>query len=137
MPPSGTVRGHHIETGGKTLLNETPGEIVLAALNTLWRKLEMAAYEESRQLTRNRLAARINLTTLAEKDVAKFLDRQRDWPDGELPGIVRETIANAKDRGHLAYIKRALRAARHSHGDAPLTAQQWRELLITKNAEAR
>jgi hypothetical protein len=120
----------------KTLINETPGEIVLAALNTLWRKLELAAYEECRQLTRNRMAARINLAELSEKDVAKLLGRQREWT-GDMKPILHATIEYAYPKGHLAAVKRMLRAARAKHDDTPLDLKQWTDLFDHQDSKKK
>lgn len=58
------------------LINRTPGEFVLLSIPTLWRKLEQSAWEECRQLTRNRLHERIVMTTLGERDAALVIERR-------------------------------------------------------------
>lgn len=60
----------------KTLVNRTPGEFLLCAMGTLWRRLETSTYEEARQLTQNRLFERIQFESAAREDVQAMLERR-------------------------------------------------------------
>lgn len=60
----------------KTLVNQTPGEFILLAIPSLWRKLEAQSYEQARQLIRNRLYERIALDALPQADAARVIERR-------------------------------------------------------------
>jgi hypothetical protein len=60
----------------KTLVNQTPGEFILLAIPSLWRKLEAQSYEQARQLVRNRLYERIVLDALPLADATRVIERR-------------------------------------------------------------
>lgn len=60
----------------KTLINQTDSVFVILAIPTLLRRLMCSAYEEARQLTSNRLCARVVLPDPAPDEVSRFLDRR-------------------------------------------------------------
>ena len=110
----------------KTLINATPGEFVLLALPTLWRRLERDAYEEVRQLTGNRLAERIKLPGLRESDVKKFLTRR-------IPGMADPTpVLEAMGTQLVSLTKRAF-------NDSALRAAPWppRKNQATRNSSGQ
>jgi hypothetical protein len=59
----------------KTIINRTPGEVIMIGLPVLLKRLEMAAYQEARQLTLNRLCERITLSSADKDDTAILLER--------------------------------------------------------------
>jgi DNA transposition AAA+ family ATPase len=85
----------------KALVNETPGEILLLALPTLWRRLERTSYEEVKQLLGNRLAERIKIGGLREADVKKLLLRRIRAEDTRSHAAVLEA---AKTHGNLSFV---------------------------------
>ncbi len=85
----------------KTLINQTPTEIVLLALPTLWRRLERAAYEEVKQLLGNRLAERIKVAGLREADVRRILHKRAKVDDPRAPAAL---LKEATTRGNLAFV---------------------------------
>jgi len=85
----------------KTLINQTPSEIILLALPSLWRRLERVAYEEVRQLLGNRLAERIKLGELREGDVRKLLVRRAKIDD---PKAASAVLKEARARGNLSFV---------------------------------
>ena len=98
--------GPHCLNTCKTLVNLTPGEVVLLALPTLWRRLERAAYEEVKQLLGNRLAERIKLGALRESDVRKLLSRRLGHDDTKsAAAVLKEAHSHAegKPRGNLSF----------------------------------
>ena len=101
----------------KTLINQTPGEIVLLAMATLWRRLETQAYEEARQLTQNRLCERIRLEAVEQGDVEKIVARRLGLPGGDGKKVA-ETICQAVRQagGGLAFVKLVCRKARKLAG---------------------
>lgn len=94
----------------KTLINTTPGEFVMLALPTLWRRLEHQAWEEVRQLTGNRLAQRIAIPAqLREPDVRMLLDRRAKVSD---TAAVRMVAGAAKGNGNLQFVAQVARRLR-------------------------
>lgn len=103
----------------KTIINQTPGEVVMLAMATLWKKLERESYEEARQLTQNRLCERIRLDTVEVADVEKIVKRRL----GEtLPASIvqkaAESICDAvrQKGGGLSLVKLICRKARKLSG---------------------
>ncbi len=92
----------------KTIVNQTPGEVILLALPTLWRRLERGAYEEVKQLLGNRLAERIKLGKLREADVRKLLSRRLDHEDPQSVKAVLEQAeqlsTQGKPHGNLSFV---------------------------------
>jgi hypothetical protein len=105
--------GHHIGPNClnliKTLINQTPGEVMTFAKETLWKKLELAAYEEAKQLTRNRLAERIYLKTVQPRDVQKMLERRLNWENGDIKGAVKLITDRAAANGNYALAREVIK----------------------------
>lgn len=99
----------------KTLVNQTPSEILLFALPTLWRRLEKVNYEEVRQLLGNRLAERIKIGELRPSDVAKLLTRRLEFED---TGTTAKLCAEAKSRGNLSFVAAVCERVREQDHDA-------------------
>jgi DNA transposition AAA+ family ATPase len=93
--------GPHCLNTCKTLVNQTPAEVILLALPTLWRRLERAAYEEVKQLLGNRLAERIKVGELRESDVRKVLTRRAKVEDVRSAQAV---LKEARSRGNLSFV---------------------------------
>lgn len=93
--------GPHCLNTCKTLINQTPAEISLLALPTLWRRLERSNYEEVKQLLGNRLSERIKIGDIREADVRKILHRRAKVEDTKSAGLVLEA---ARTRGNLAFV---------------------------------
>lgn len=92
----------------KTLVNQTPGEVILPALPTLWRRLERGAYEEVKQLLGNRLGERIKLGKLREADVRKLLSRRLGHEDPRsTTAVLKEAVRlgeEGKPHGNLSFV---------------------------------
>lgn len=96
----------------KTLVNQTPGEFVLLAIPSLWRKLEAQSYEQARQLVRNRLYERIALDALPEADAAKVIERRVPALGGVVKACARMYCAKAGHQGrNLALLTAVCREA--------------------------
>jgi len=93
----------------KTLVNQTPGEFIGLTMPTLWARLFRTAYEESRQLTGNRLADHIRLV-LAKSDVKKLTTRALGIvPPAEVPeAAVKQLMEKAPRYGNFAFIRDVL-----------------------------
>ena len=89
----------------KALVNNTPGEFALLAIDTLWQRLESAAYQEARQLTTNRLAEMLKLAPTVD-DVCVFINHR-------FPGVERKlrlqmggiVLAAAKGNGNMSFVR--------------------------------
>lgn len=88
----------------KTLVNRTPGEFVLVAIDTLWTRMATPAYEQARQLTGNRIAEVVRLApSPTERDIAALIaPAKTEGPTAELIASLR-TIAQSA--GQLAFIR--------------------------------
>jgi type II secretory pathway predicted ATPase ExeA len=108
----------------KTLINQTPGEIVLLAMGTLWRRLETQVYEEARQLTQDRLCERIRLEAVEIGDVEKIAQRRLGLGGGDARKA-GETICQAARQvgGGLAVVKLICRKTRKLAGKEAVTAE--------------
>lgn len=84
---------HHMTSGTlnviKTLLNRTQAVIIIAGIDTLWRKLAAKSWEEAKQLLLNRLYERVRIGPPSETDGKMFLERRLgkdafapDWEKG-------------------------------------------------------
>lgn len=101
--------GPHCLNGCKTIINQTPGEVILLALPTLWSRIERSNYEETKQLLGNRLAERIKLGKLRESDVRKLLSRRLGGYDNnasaaELLTVASRLGAQGKPHGNLSFV---------------------------------
>lgn len=96
----------------KSLINQTPGEVVLLAMDTLWRRLEMAACEEARQLTQNRLMERIRAEGANESDVKVMLERRLGMKGKDAGQAAKEVVRVGKLQGNLTFANLVCREAK-------------------------
>lgn len=105
----------------KTLINRTPCEVVLLAMDSLMKRLEWGSYEEVRQLTQNRLAERVKYGTPAPADVAAMVLRRTG---ATLDKAQLETLcAKAAKNGHLKFVTLVCRKAVKLAGKDAVTAE--------------
>lgn len=129
--------GHHLGVRTlnllKTLLNETPTVVVLLAIPTLLRRLESAAYEEARQLTRNRLCERVHVNGAPEGEVLKFLERRgvkfADRKTAE--GCARVLAERAKGYGVWNFVNEVSRQAGKESKTEALDMDGFAAALLT------
>ena len=112
----------------KTLINQTPGEFILSGLGTLLRRLETQAYYEALQLTRNRMAERINFDQLDAHDVELLVKRRLGWENGEGKKAAAILLGNegkgpATRLGHLAFVDAVCRQAKRDADGEPVTVE--------------
>jgi DNA transposition AAA+ family ATPase len=107
---------HHMGPRGlnmvKTLINRTPGEIIMIGLPVLLKRLEMAAYQEARQLTLNRLCERITLASADKDDTALLLERLGGLPAAIAREACARVAAMAVGHGSLKFVARLCRRLR-------------------------
>jgi DNA transposition AAA+ family ATPase len=134
--------GHHLGPRClntlKTLVNQTPGEFVILAMPTLWKRLERDAYEEVRQLVGNRLAERIKLDGLRETDVAKFINRRVPGMTHEqamLKQAIRLILDRAPRYGNMAFVRDVCeRVAEQTEGTSGPTLETWSSAIAAEAA---
>jgi DNA transposition AAA+ family ATPase len=120
----------------KTLINQTPAEVILIAIDTLWRKLETRAYEEATQLTGNRHADTIRLgSSVRDSDVRKLLERRIPSLNGDIKQAVRlvaeKANAGGMRHGLYAFVREVCKKANEKAGKDDVTL----EILVNAVAE--
>ena len=107
----------------KTLLNQTGVKIVFLCIPTLFRRLESLAYEEARQLTKNRLAERVRLGAPSAKDVESFLSRRLKWVPGAMEPCAAKLADLAAAHGFWNFVNLVARAAMAEAKNGPLSEE--------------
>lgn len=102
--------GHHMGPAMlntiKTLVNKTPGEFIIIAIPTLLRRLQMAAYEEARQIfNSHRLARKIELKVTAGDAILLLADRLGDSPHLKPAAIWLTEATRAPKHGNFGFIR--------------------------------
>jgi DNA transposition AAA+ family ATPase len=123
----------------KTLINQTPAEFILIAIDTLWKKLETRAYEEAKQLTGNRLAEKIYLgRDVRESDVKKLIERRiTNWANGDIKQAVAVAMKEANgSTGMYAFIREACKRANEKAGKDEVTIELFTS-AVTEEAASR
>ena len=96
----------------KALVNSTPGEFLLAAMATLWHRMESGAYQEARQISTNRLCERVRLA-LTNEDIGKYLAHV--FPRADKAALKKGSalIRPAADNcGNMAFVRDVARQTR-------------------------
>jgi DNA transposition AAA+ family ATPase len=106
---------HHMGPRGlnliKTVINRTPGEVVIMGLPVLLKRMEMEAYQEAKQLTLNRLCERVRLGPVEPTDAAKILERLGGVGAAEAKAAGTALARLADGRGALKFCVRVARMA--------------------------
>jgi hypothetical protein len=120
--------GHHLGPRSlnliKTLINQTPGEFAVFAKETLWKKLELAAYEEVKQLTKNRLAERIYLKPAKPRDIEKMIERRVDGLNGSMTAAVKMIVDRVK-YGNLAFAREVIKRVNEAADGEKVTLEMF------------
>lgn len=95
----------------KTLINHTPGEIIILAMPSLWARLESSAYQEVRQLVGNRLAERIKLAAWKESDVRKFIARRVPALEPIADKAAKLVMPHMKAKGNMGFVREVCKRA--------------------------
>lgn len=118
----------------KTLINQTPGEVAVFAKETLWKKLELAAYEEVKQLTKNRLAERVQLGCKT-RDIEKLLERRVNWVNGDMKSAVR-LASDRVSLGNLAFVREVIKRVNEMAEGEPVSIEMFSS-AITEEVKSR
>lgn len=98
--------GHHGGAGFlsliKTILNRSQAIVVLAAMDTLWRKLTHESSEEARQLLHNRLAERVYLKPPTREDVLTYFGDMGVVTPQSAAYLIKESASH----GYLSFLRR-------------------------------
>jgi DNA transposition AAA+ family ATPase len=147
----GIDEGHHFGprcmNTVKTLINLTPGEFVVAAMGTLWQRIQRDAYQEARQLTGNRLAERLKFGIARENDVLRIIARRVPAFAGMAPkqviaepGIkeaIKLLMAKVEAHGNLAFVRDVIsRVVKLADGTAGPDLNTW-ATAISQEVESR
>lgn len=103
----------------RTLINQSQSVFVVAALNTLWERLEKKdAYAEAKQLIGNRLQRRVKLHRVSSTDARRLIQsitRMAGDPlekTGDLAQAAALVLAHAGKHGNMKFVKRVATTAR-------------------------
>lgn len=113
----------------KTLINQTPGEIVGLTMPTLWGRLEKKSYEECKQLTGNRLAERIRIDTLTAPDIRKFISRRLPGLNGTTEQAIKLLQKEARGRGNLAFVRNVCKRALDKFEGEKITIEDFASVV--------
>jgi DNA transposition AAA+ family ATPase len=110
------------------LIDETPGEFLLAAVDSLWAKIQTRAYQEIEQLRVNRLAEKITLgREVREKDVQKLIERRVQWEDAApaIRKVLPLLCEKAHNYGRLAFVREVIKRANDKAGSDAMTPETF------------
>jgi hypothetical protein len=114
----------------KTLINRTDCVFVVAAMGTLWQKLTSARYLEAKQLTLNRMLARVSLDGPSTADAVKYLERRGEIQPSRK--AINHLLDLGETRGDFAFLRRVvskIEAAAEDETDDERLATAIREAL--------
>lgn len=107
---------HHMGPRGlnlvKSIINRSPGEVIMLGLSVLLKRLELAAYQEAKQLTLNRLSERIRLMDVDPSDAEKLMTRIGGLSAAIAREVGRPLAAMSKNRGALKFVHLVARRCR-------------------------
>jgi DNA transposition AAA+ family ATPase len=120
----------------KSILNQTPCQVVFLCIPTLFRRLETEAYEEAKQLTQNRLCERVKLNGPALADVERFFERRLTWEtesDGRKgethKGCAKLCAEQARRHGYWNFVNLVVRKCRELAGKRPVDRDTFAKAL--------
>ncbi|MCX6901716.1 MAG: ATP-binding protein [Verrucomicrobia bacterium] len=115
----------------KTLVNQTPGEFIVSAQNTLMQRLEVSkGYFEAQQLTHNRMHERIDLSVIEQGDVELMFKDRIAFGKGVLEKAVAAIEPFALSHGYFKFVNRVCRRVAHDHGDEAIDLRQFVNILV-------
>lgn len=115
----------------KTILNQTKCQVVFLCIETLFKKLEMTAYEEAKQLTKNRLCERVRLNGPVVADVETFLRRRIKWDDEKPVKNCAEALAKmARSYGGWNFVGLTCRKCKHLAGRQGMDSETFAKAML-------
>ena len=133
--------GHHLGPNCldliKVLINDTAASFVIFAVDTLYHRMECAAYEQARQLTGNRFAFRIKFDdTMLKRDCERMVSRRVKMAEPLDAHLVKNLVDNARNYGRLAFVREMLKKLRLRADGKPATREDW-IAAVTEELTAR
>jgi type II secretory pathway predicted ATPase ExeA len=113
----------------KTILNQTRCQVVFLCIPTLFVKLESSAYEEAKQLTKNRLAERVRITSPSVSDVEKFLDHRLNLDRSILRACAKSVSERAGQFGCWNFVNLVCRKARQLAGKSAIDMEVFTQAI--------
>jgi DNA transposition AAA+ family ATPase len=113
----------------KTILNQTQSQVVFLAIPTLLRRLESSAFEEARQLTKNRLCERVRLEGCDTASVEKFLERRLTFEGAIAKQCARTLAERAGQFGNWNFVNLVCRHARKLAGKDPVDSDTFAKAM--------
>ena len=111
----------------RTLINQSKAVWIVAALHTLWERLEKKdAYAEARQLVGNRLQRRVKLHRVSSTDARKLIQAitgiagDPTEKDGILAQAAAMVLMKSERNGHMKFVKRVATTAKDLAEDEPV-----------------
>lgn len=100
--------GHHMTSqvlnALKTLINQTRALFVVAAQETIWRKLQASSWQEAKQLVLNRMRERVRLGAPTADDVVTYLQHRTSVVVSE--SVARKIASECGKWGDFASLRR-------------------------------
>ena len=113
----------------KTLINQTKCQVVFLCIETLFKKLESQAYEEAKQLTKNRLCERVRLNGPAVPDVEKFLGRRLKFEGDCLKSCAGLCAERARQYGSWNFVNLVSRQCKRLVGKAAVDTETFAKAM--------
>jgi energy-coupling factor transporter ATP-binding protein EcfA2 len=114
----------------KTILNQTRCQIIFLCIETLFKKLECSAYEEAKQLTKNRLSERVAFGAPTTPDIETFLSRRVTFEPAALRPAAQACAAKAPIYGHWNFVHLVARRAKTLSGKTPVDLETFAQAMV-------
>lgn len=120
----------------KSLINDTGTSFVNYAVDTLWARMERAAYEQARQLTGNRFAFRITFDDgMLRRDMDRMVTRRARLATGVWDREMQDRVFGIiKEYGRLAFVREMLKRLRTKTGDDTATREDLFAAVMEEKA---
>jgi Cdc6-like AAA superfamily ATPase len=138
----GIDEGHHctapVLNAIKTIMNQTDSVFIIAAIETLWRKLTVRSWEEARQLIHNRLYERVKLAVPPTDDVVRFITARVPLiAPGDWRHAAAKIAAMSEHIGRWAFVRRVADRLKAQPDPADVAAMLEAANHIKKTLETR
>ena len=121
-----------------SLIDESPGEWLLSAVDSLWTRMQTKAYQEVEQLRVNRLAEKITLgPAVRERDVERLLERRVKWAASStvaVKAVLPLLVEKANLHGRLAFVREVVKRASDKAGGEAVTAEDFADAIESEIA---
>lgn len=106
-------------------------EVIIAAKNTLWNRMERASWDDVKQLTKNRLYERIVLANITKSDVAKMVERRLEsLAAADREKAVEMLAGKAASAGNLGFIRDVFQHIDENADTKSLTVETLADAIV-------